>query len=482
MRIRLVFRITGRVLFVEAAAMLLPLVVSIIYRENCAYSFLISIAVTAVAGLLTVLLTRGDRQKNLQAREGFAIVAATWIMLSLFGSLPFVISGAIPNYGDALFETVSGFTTTGATILKDIEALPRGILFWRSFTHWVGGMGVLLLFLALLPSMGERSIQLLRAESPGPSPSKLVPRIGETAKILYTIYIALTIAEIIALKIAGLPFFDSVVHSFSTAGTGGFSIRNASVGAYGNAAAEIIIGVFLIIFGVNFAVYFQLLKRQYGKVARNTELLAYLGTAAVSVALITANIRPLCERAGQALSRAFFQVSSLITTTGLVTADYGAWPEFSKTLLFMLAVVGACAGSTSGGVKMIRMVILVKTIAREIKKIIHPRSVNLVRVDGQALGEDVVSSCMQFFSAYICVLMAGTLVVSLDSQGYTSSFTAVLACLSNIGPGLEVVGPSGNYGGFSYLSKAVLSLCMLIGRLEIFPILVILAPSAWKKA
>ncbi len=482
MKIKLVFRITGRVLFVEAAAMLLPLLVSILYGQNDAHAFLISIGVTAGAGLLMIMLTRGDRQKNLQAREGFAIVAATWIMLSLFGALPFMISGAIPNLGDALFETISGFTTTGATILANIEILPRGILFWRSFTHWVGGMGVLILFLALLPSMGERSIQLLRAESPGPSPSKLVPRIGATAKILYTIYLVLTVMEIIILKFAGMPFFDSVVHAMGTAGTGGFSIKNASIGAYGNTAAEIVIGVFMMLFGVNFAIYYQMLKKEYGKVMRNTELLTYLGIVGVSVALITANIRPMYDKLGQALNHAFFQVSSIITTTGYATTDYNYWPDFSKMIIVTLMIVGACAGSTGGGVKVMRVVILFKAIAREIRKIIHPRAVNIVRVDGQALGEDVLASCMQFFSAYVCILIGGTLVVSLDNTGFTTSFTAVLSCISNVGPGLEMVGPAGNFESFSYLSKAVMSLCMLIGRLEIFPILVMLAPSSWKKA
>lgn len=481
MKIRLVVRITGLVVLVEAASMLLPLLVSLIYRQDDWRAFLTSVVIAAAAGALMYLLTRGGGQKNIQAREGFAIVAASWVLLSLFGMLPYLLSGAIPKVGDALFETISGFTTTGATVIANVEALPRGILFWRSLTNWVGGMGVLLLFLALLPSLGERSIQLLRAESPGPSPSKLVPKIGATAKILYLIYIALTLVEVIALLITGMPLYDSLVHAMSTAGTGGFSIRNASIGAYASPAAEVIIAVFMLLFGVNFAVYYQLLRRQLGKVARNTELLTYLGAVGAIVVLITVNIRPLYDKLGQAVNHAFFQTASIVSSTGFSTADYNAWPDFAQTLLVVLMLTGACAGSTSGGVKMVRIVILFKSVKREIRKIIHPRSVNLVRVDGQAVGEDVISGCMQFFAAYACVLTASTILLSLDNFGFTTSFTASLSCLSNIGPGLDVVGPMGNYADFSYLSKAVMSFCMLVGRLEIFPVLVLLAPSAWRK-
>ncbi len=480
MNIRLVTRITSNILLLEAAALLLPIFISLGYRQQDWKAFALSALITAGVGLVMAFFSRKPAL-GLQAREGFVIVALSWILLSFFGALPFFFSGAIPNMVDCIFETISGFTTTGASILAEVELLPRGILFWRSFTHWIGGMGVLILFMALLPSLGERSIQLLRAESPGPSPSKLVPRIGNTAKILYAIYAAMTAAEIIALLIAGMPLYDSVVHSFGSAGTGGFSIRNASIGAYNSVAIDVIIGVFMLLFGVNFLVYFQIIKRQFTKLRTNSELKLYLGFAVVSTAIITANILPQYSSVGMALNHAFFQVSSVMTTTGYATTDFNLWPELSKGILVVLMLAGASAGSTGGGVKMIRVSVLCKSIVREARKIIHPRSVCLVRVDGAAMGEDVLRGVSQFFSAYIFIIAGAALVVSLDNFDFVTNLTAVISCISNIGPGLALVGPTGNFGSFSVLSKLVLSMCMLVGRLEIFPILVLLMPGTWRK-
>ena len=477
---RLTFKLIGKVLLVEAALMLVPLAVSLILGGGDAMSMLISMLVTAVVGGgMALIPTQND---NLRAREGFAVVSFSWLLVSFFGALPFWIHGCIPSLLDAFFETVSGFTTTGATILTDVESLPKGLLFWRSFTHWVGGMGVLVLSLALLPKMGTRSIYLMRAESPGPSVDKLVPRVGNNAKILYQLYVWLSVLMLIALLCTGMNLYDALIHVFGAAGTGGFSNYNASVGAFDSAAVEIIIGVFMALFGVNFSMYYYMLRRNWRVCASNSELRTYVGLVLGASVLIALNIMP--QYGGKfftSLRYSFFQVSSVMTTTGYATADFDVWPQFSRTLLVGLMLVGACAGSTGGGIKVIRVQLLAKGMIREIRRTIHPRSVNTVRLDGRTVDDGMISGVLSFFFAYMCVLVVSTLIISLDGFSFETNLTAVIATLSNIGPGLGMVGPTGNFSAFSDLSKVVLSLCMLIGRLEIFPMLMLLAPSAWRK-
>ena len=484
MHFKLIFRVMGVILLIEAGAMLPPLCVSFFCGEPDTLALLISFAVTAAAGGLLAFLLRKAR-RGIQPREGFAITGFSWVLLSVFGALPFYISGYIPNFADCLFEAVSGFTTTGATVLPDIEALPHGLILWSSLMHWIGGMGVLILFLALLPSMGERSMQLMRAESPGPAPSKLVPRIGGTAKILYGIYISITVVEFLLLWIFGMPAFDSVVHAMGSAGTGGFSLRNLSVGAYPSTAIHLIIGFSMLASGISFAFYYAIIKRSFTEVKKNTEVWVYLCIVAAGVALVAFDITPMYMKdggtVGLALRDSFFQVSSMATTTGYATADINLWPDFSRTLLVCFMVIGSCAGSTGGGIKTIRLVLIIKGISREIRKIIHPRSVNTIRLARRPVGEEVMSGTTQFFASYIIILLAGTVIVSLDGNGFTTSLTAVISCLSNVGRGLDLVEHAGGFSVFSALSRGVLSLCMLIGRLEIFPILVLFAPATWKK-
>ena len=477
---RLTFKLIGKVLLVEAALMLVPLAVSLILGGGDAMSMLISMLVTAVVGGgMALIPTQND---NLRAREGFAVVSFSWLLVSFFGALPFWIHGCIPSLLDAFFETVSGFTTTGATILTDVESLPKGLLFWRSFTHWVGGMGVLVLSLALLPKMGTRSIYLMRAESPGPSVDKLVPRVGNNAKILYQLYVWLSVLMLIALLCTGMNLYDALIHVFGAAGTGGFSNYNASVGAFDSAAVEIIIGVFMALFGVNFSMYYYMLRRNWRVCASNSELRTYVGLVLGASVLIALNIMP--QYGGKlftSLRYRFYQDSSIMTTTGYATADFDVWPQFSRTLLVGLMLVGACAGSTGGGIKVIRVQLLAKGMIREIRRTIHPRSVNTVRLAGRTVDDGMISGVLSFFFAYMCVLVVSTLIISLDGFSFETNLTAVIATLSNIGPGLGMVGPTGNFSAFSDLSKVVLSLCMLIGRLEIFPMLMLLAPSAWRK-
>lgn len=484
MNAKLVFRLMGLLLLLESASMLLPMLVAMLYREGDWTWFLISALITAAAGGALFFFSR-RAQKGIHAREAFALTGFSWLSLSVFGALPAFLSGAVPNFINALFESISGFTTTGATVLTHVESLSHGMHFWRALTHWIGGMGVLILFLALLPSLGERSIQLLRAESPGPTPSKLVPRIGGTAKILYAIYCTLTLVMVLCLTIAGMPLFDSVIHSLSTAGTGGFSSQNASIGAYDSAAIRLIISAFMLMFGINFTFYYYSLRRKRAEIKSNSEMWVYLGIVAATTLLITLNIMTVYLNRGDsplaAAGDAFFSVSAVITSTGFTTTDYNLWPEFSRILIIILMISGACSGSTAGGVKTIRLMIVFKSIIREVKKIVHPRAVSLIRVSGRVVEEAVVTSTLQFFAAYILLVLLGTLLFSLNGLGTTVSFTAAISSLSNIGPGLGAIGPAGNYAVFSIPSKIIFSLFMLIGRLEIFPILLLFSPGTWRK-
>lgn len=480
MNIKLTLKTIGQVLLVESALMLIPLAVALLCGGGDAMAILISLVITAAAGeLLSLLRPRSD---NLRAREGFAVVALGWILVSFFGCLPFRLHGCIPKLVDAYFETVSGFTTTGATILTDVEVLPKGLLFWRSFSHWVGGMGVLVLSLALLPKMGARSIHLMRAESPGPAVDKLVPRVGNNAKILYYLYISLTAAMLVCLLLTGMNLYDALIHTFGAAGTGGFSNYNASVGAFDSPAAEIITGVFMALFGVNFSIYYYILRRNWGAVKHNSELWTYLAMMLVSSVVIAVNILPMYgHNFFTSLRYSFFQVSSIMTTTGYATADFDLWPQLSRTLLTALMLVGASAGSTGGGLKVVRMQLLVKSGIREIRHTVHPKSVNTIKMDGRTVSDSVLNGVQSFFFMYILVLIVSVLLISFDGYDLETNLTAVLSALSNIGPGFNLVGPTRNFSIFSDFSTFVLSMDMLIGRLEIFPMLMLAAPSAWRQ-
>ena len=480
MNIKLTLKTIGQVLLVESALMLIPLAVALLCGGGDAMAILISLVITAAAGeLLSLLKPRSD---NLRAREGFAVVALGWILVSFFGCLPFRLHGCIPKLVDAYFETVSGFTTTGATLLTDVEVLPKGLLFWRSFTHWVGGMGVLVLSLALLPKMGARSIHLMRAESPGPAVDKLVPRVGNNAKILYYLYISLTATMLVCLLLTGMNLYDALIHTFGAAGTGGFSNYNASVGAFDSPAAEIIIGVFMALFGVNFSIYYYILRRNWGAVKHNSELWTYLAIMLVSSVVIAVNILPMYgHNFFTSLRYSFFQVSSIMTTTGYATADFDLWPQLSRTLLTALMLVGASAGSTGGGLKVVRMQLLVKSGIREIRHTVHPKSVNTIKMDGRTVSDSVLNGVQSFFFMYILVLIVSVLLISFDGYDLETNLTAVLSALSNIGPGFNLVGPTRNFSIFSDFSTFVLSMDMLIGRLEIFPMLMLAAPSAWRQ-
>jgi trk system potassium uptake protein TrkH len=477
---RAIAKSLGIVVFIEGVCMLPSLLVSLIYRENDAKAFVYSIVITITVGLL--LYRIHAKSSNFYTRDGFAVVSLSWILVSFFGSLPFLLSRTIPAPIDAFFESVSGFSTTGATILQEIESLPKGILFWRSFTHWMGGMGVLVLTLAVLPSVGASSFHIMKAEATGPSTEKLVPKLGQSAKILYTIYTVLTAAQVIFLLIAGMPLYDSLIHAFSSGGTGGFSNRNLSVSAYGNVFIEVIITAFVLLFGVNFGLYFQILKGNFRNFYRDEEFRFYIGTVLVSVLIITLQLSAKgIFTFGESLRHSSFQVASIITTTGYVTTDFNLWPALSKCILMILMLIGASAGSTSGGMKCIRILLLFKIARREVAKIIHPRAVHTVKSGGRVVDEDTLSKTLAFFFIHFAILAISVLVVSLDGKDMTSTVTSVIATLSNTGPGLEIVGPTGNFYSFSVLSKLVFSFCMIAGRLELIPMLMLFSPHTWKK-
>ena len=477
MNLKLVFKVVGRVLLLESIALFLPLLVALLYGES-PKPFLLTIALVAGMG---ALLSSLSARRSFYLRDGFASVGLIWLITGLVGALPFWFCGYFPTFVDCLFESCSGFTTTGATILTDIEALPKGILFWRSFTHWLGGMGVLVLATAVVPSLGIRSHYLTQAESPGPVFSKLVPKQSQSSKILYSIYFSLTLLEVICLKLAGMPLYDSFIHAFSTAGTGGFSNRNASVGAYGSPVIELIIAIFILLFSLNFAVYFLLLTRRFREILESDELRFFLLVVAGATGIITLNILPLYENVWASLRYAFFQVTSIISTTGFGTADFVLWPQFSQLILVLLMFCGACAGSTGGGMKCSRVLILLRSIRRELRRIVHPRAVEVVKLDGKVVDENTIYSCGIFVGCYLLVILAGALVISLDGWSFSVCFSSALTCVSNVGPGLEIVGPTGNFAAFSPLSKVVMSLSMIVGRLEIFPVLVLFSRSTWRR-
>ena len=478
---RLVFHILGLVLQVEAALMLPSLAISLLYHDGDHMAFLLSAAITLGVGFLLSLLKRDGAK--MQARDGFATVGLTWIFLSLFGALPYVFSGVIPNYAEAVLETASGFTTTGASVLTFIEGQPRGILFWRGQTQWMGGVGVLVLALALFPKLGEGSVYLMRAESPGPIKSKLTPRLRDTAKILYTIYIGLTAAEVLCLCLAGMPLYDAVVHAFTTISTGGFSVKNASIGAYNSLVIDWIVIIFMFLSGINFSLLFAALRRNLKTVWRSEELRCYTVTTMVASGLIVVD---LVVRAGRLLNLdtvtdAVFQMVTLMTTTGYMTDDYVLWPAFSQIVLIIVMLMGGCAGSTAGGIKHVRAVLLGKSLVRDLRRILHPRQVTTIKCDGERVSEQILSGIAVFFFTYILLLMAGTLIVAWDGVDFITAFGASLTCLSNVGPGFGTMGPTGNFSALSDMSTVVLTLNMLLGRLEIMPLLLLLFPGLWKK-
>ena len=476
---RFVFYLLGLIFNATAALMILPMVVSALYTEQSFFGFFITIGICLVIGIPMCLACKTE-DRVIYAKEGFIIVALAWIAMSAVGALPFVISGEVPSYIDAFFETVSGFTTTGASILRNVEELSRGLLFWRSFTHWIGGMGVLVFIMAIIPSSTDRSIHILRAEVPGPIVGKLVPKMRETAKILYLIYIALTVVEVVFLLAGGMPLFDSIVHAFGTAGTGGFGIKADSIASY-SPYLQWVITIFMLIFGVNFNLYYLILIKKIKSVFKSEELWVYIGIAVVSTVIIAINISSMYDGFAEILRLSSFQVASVITTTGYATADFNLWPELSKTILLILMFIGSCAGSTAGGFKISRIILLFKMIQREIKLLLHPRSVSVVRFEGKKVDEPVLKSVSAYTAVYIASFFVVFLLISFDNFDILTNFSAAAACFNNIGPGLSAVGPASNFADYSVFSKLVLSIAMLFGRLEIYPVLFILSPSAWSK-
>lgn len=477
----MIYFTTGSVLITEAALLLLPLLVSIIYRETCAWAFLITIGITlAVGGLICLTLRPKDR--TLFSKEGLVIVALAWIAVSFFGALPFVISREIPVFIDAFFETVSGFTTTGATILDNVEIMSHGLLFWRSFTHWIGGMGVLVFVMAVTVRVPERSIHILRAEMPGPIVDKLVPRARTTAMILYIIYIAMTALEVIFLLAGGMSFFDSLVHAFGTAGTGGFGIRNDSITSY-SPYLQWVIAVFMFLFGINFNLYYLMLLRKFSSALRSTELWVYTGIMLGATGLICYNICSLCSGFAEALRLSFFQVSSIMTTTGYATANFSLWPTLSKAILLTLMLIGGCAGSTAGGFKVSRVVILFKSMVGRLRRVLHPRTVTVVKMEGKRIDDDTLSGVHSYLS--LCTLSTVLVFLLLCFEKNSEIFTietnlsAAISCFNNIGPFFSrTLSSFSDYSGFS---KFVLSVAMLLGRLEIYPLLLTCLPSTWLK-
>ena len=474
----MILHILGKMMGVEGLLLLIPAFVGLIYQEKCAVYFVITAAVLAVIFLLTG--RKKPENTMLYGKDGLLIVSSAWFLLSLFGALPFFLSGSIPNYMDAFFETVSGFTTTGSTILKNVEVLPQCMTFWRSLTHWVGGMGVLV-FVMVLTNLGKQSaIHLMRAEVPGPEKDKLVPKSRTTAQILYGMYFILTAIQVVLLLLGGMNLFDSLIHAFGTAGTGGFSNYADSVGHFDSAYLDGVITVFMILFGINFNLYFFLAIREFKLVFKHEELRAYLIIIAGAILMIMANIYPIYGSVGEAFRYSAFQVASIITTTGYATADYMLWPQFSRCVLAALMIIGACASSTGGGIKVSRLLISLKSIYKEIKQMLHPKSVNVVKLNKKKLGEDTIRNVYVYLLAYITLAIVSVLIVSLDNFDFETTVGSVITALGNVGPGLGMTGPVGSFADYSLLAKFVFCLDMLAGRLEIFPFLMLFS-YVWRK-
>ncbi len=483
MNIKMIGRFQALILLLEALFMLPALLICLFDRDmRAAMAFLYTVLLNAaVAGVIYLLCRHSSRE--FYQKEGLFCVGLSWIVMSLFGSLPFMLSGEIPRFIDAFFETVSGFSTTGASILNDVEGLSRGILYWRSFTHWIGGMGVLVFLIAIAPAFGKKdgfTMYIMRAESSGPSVGKLVPRIRKTAAILYIIYIGLTVLDLIFLLIGGMPLFEAVCTALGTAGTGGFGVKNDSMAGY-SPYLQNVCTVFMFLFGVSFSWYFLLLRRQFKTALKDEELRLYVGLAIGSMAAITINLRGFYPTLSETIRHVAFQVSSVMTTTGFCTTDFDQWPAFSKVLMLGLMMVGACAGSTGGGMKCIRWLLLVKNLRRNVKSICYPQRVQTVRINGKTVPETTLDNTNAFLAAHVIIFAISFLIISIDEFSVTTNFTAVISCINNIGPGLEMVGPTHNFALFSPLSKLILIFDMLAGRLEIFPMLVLFSRSAWRK-
>ena len=481
MNLKIVLRSLGILLICEAIALLPPTLVAFIYQDGDLPAFLITIGIVlAVGGMLSLIK---PTSKNIYARDGFAIVAIGWLLMSFFGAFPFYISGAFPSFIDSFFESSSGLTTTGSSVLSAVEGLPHGILFWRSFTHWIGGMGILVLTIAILPSLGTGSMQIMKAESPGPIVGRIVPKLGKTAKILYTICLGITVVEVILLYLAGMNLFDALIHALGTVGTGGFSNMNASVGYYNSALIDWIITIFMIICGANFSLYYLIFKGNIKALFKNNELRVYLYILLGAISFITIDLlmSKTYSSLGEALRFSSFQVASVMTSTGYATTDFNQWSMFSKMTLLLLMFIGGCAGSTAGGLKVSRAIICFKSIKHSLKQIVHPNGYYAVRMDGKKIDDKTVLSVLNYFFVYMIILTIGVLLISLDGFDFTTTLTSVITSLNNIGPGFGLVGPTGNFSAFSDLSKILLSILMIIGRLEIYPILLLLTPDLWKK-
>ena len=476
---KMVFYILGRILLVEAVLLLLPTICALIYKEKCVYAFLITIAVAILLALVLILPNR-TKDRAIFAKEGFVIVALGWICLSLIGALPFTLSGEIPSFINAFFETVSGFTTTGASIVANVEAMSHGILFWRSFTHWVGGMGILVLVMAIVPTDTGRSMHLMRAEMPGPIIGKLVPRIKTTAKILYLIYIFLTLLLVVFLYIGKMPLFESFVHAFGAAGTGGFGVKADSIGGY-SPYIQWVIAIFMLIFGVNFNLYYLLLTKKITSALKSEELWTYIIITLVSTGLIMFNIYSQLGSFSETLRHSAFQVSSIITTTGYATVDFNLWPSLSKIILFMLMFIGGCAGSTAGGLKVSRVILLFKTVKANLKHMLHSRSVESIRFEGKTVDKPTINNVTSYFAVYFMCLLGVIVIISFDPFDFETHISAAVSCFNNIGPAFSVAGPASNYSAYSDISKLALSAAMLLGRLEIFPLLLLFSPASWTK-
>ena len=478
MNFRIIAYIVGWVCNFQAIFMVLPCITALVYQEHEFFAFLISMILCLIAGI--PLTARKPKNKVFYTKDGCVAVALSWLALCIFGSVPFVLSGSIPHPIDAFFETVSGFTTTGSSILTDVEVLPHCILMWRSFTHWIGGMGVLVFLLSLLPLAGGYHMNLMKAESPGPSVSKLVPKVQQTAKILYSIYIGMTLLQIVLLLIGNIPLFDTLCIAFGTAGTGGFGIKNDSMGSY-STYCQIVTTIFMILFGVNFSAYYLILTKKIRQALKFEEVRYYFGIIAVAILVIGLNTMHLFQNLGVSIQQAAFQVGSIITTTGFSSADFNQWPALSKTILVLLMFVGACAGSTGGGIKVSRILILCKAAKKEFQLYLHPNAVKKIKMDQKTITHDILRSTNIYLTLYLLIFAVSVLLISLDNFDMTTNFTAVTATLNNIGPGLEIVGPMGNFSSFSYFSKCVLIFDMLAGRLEIFPLLLLFFKGTWKK-
>lgn len=479
MNYRMVLNILGKVFLLEAFLLIFPMVIGIYYNENTLTAYLIPMAVLVLLGAPFSLLRVKD--KSIYAKEGFVVVSLAWILMSAIGAVPFVISGAIPSYVDALFETVSGFTTTGSTVIPNVEVISKSILFWRALTHWVGGMGVLVFVLALTPGYNSGGMHVLRAESPGPTVGKLVSKLSFTARILYAIYFGMTVILIILLLVGGMPLFESVVHAFATAGTGGFGVKGDSFASYGT-YHQVVVAVFMLLFSINFNVYYLILIGNVKKAFKSEEFKAYMIIIFVATLSIALNILTQVGNFGEALKHSFFQVTSISSTTGFASTDFQTWPDLSKSIIMVLMIIGACAGSTGGGIKVSRLVILVKSVWADLKRMLHPSAVVAVKFENEPLAKETERNVHSYFTIYVLIVAVCSLILCLDVNDFLTNFSATLSCMGNIGPGFNLVGPMANFALYSPLSKILLSLLMLVGRLEIFPIILLFTPRTWKKS